>query len=172
MTQQTQLSWSKEREEIHIINISKNLIERLEYVNISPNNIVNIGNTQTTLLLQEKFPGAKIIPALLYAGDSSDVDMVFGVVSLSSEESLQRFPELMAQWKKHLKPGGLVMLGFLDSLVDIFEIGDYLLNVGFQNTVVDKEPLFEDEAEVSSQEVIYVHGWKAKPVSIPVSQVR
>jgi hypothetical protein len=127
MTKQADMS---EAEKIHIIEISKRIIERLEFVKNKPNSILDYStNTDlSTPLLQKIYPDAKIIA-------NGKADFIFAALSYPIED----ISSLFSEWKKNLNPSGFLLFGLINANFDMCEIGDFLMYLGFVDVVMDLE---------------------------------
>lgn len=134
---------------IHIIDLSKNLMDRFQTVKFEPNYILNRGVDEG--VIKEIYPRAQFVK-------EGRADFILGAVELSEEGDLT---ELLTQWRKCIKPNGLLLFGLINFTLDIQEIGDFLLWLGFVNVVMDCE-----------DNVVYGHAWGPDEISVKLSQIR
>lgn len=133
---------------IHIIELSKNLGERLSFIKISPNYILSHG--VDIALIKKIYPEAQFL-------EEGRVDLILGAIVLSPKKDLAK---LLAVWQKRLKAGGLLFFGLLKFEADVQELGEHLLSLGYINVVID----CEDGA-------VYVHAMCRKAISIKANQI-
>ena len=134
---------------IHIVELSKNLVERLTFINVSPNYILSEGVDID--LIKKIYPEAQFLK-------EGRVDLILGAVVFSPKKDLA---ELLVVWQKSLKAGGLLLFGLLNFEADIQELGDHLLSLGYLNVVIDCE-----------EGAVYVHAMGRKAISIKANQIR
>jgi hypothetical protein len=140
---------------IYIKEISYIMIERLAYIKIKPDHIINIGGEQDAL--QAIYPDANF-------NQKKKADLIFAILT-SETEDISIF---LNQWKENLKANGLLLFGFLNINFELRDIGDFLVHLGFVDVVMDKEMLSPEH------ELICGHAWMpmpSKPISIPVSAI-
>ena len=146
---------TKQTDMIHIRDISQIMIERLEYIKIKPDNIINIGGEQD--VLQAIYPNSSI-------NQKNKADLIFAILTSETED----ISVFLNQWKDNLNPGGLLLFGFLNINFELRDIGDFLVHLGFVDVVMDKEMLSPEH------ELICGHAFAptpSKPISIPVSAI-
>lgn len=139
-----------------IKTISQMIIERLAYIKIEPDYIINIGAEQDAL--QAIYPNAHINDG------GKKADLIFAILT-SETEDISIF---LNQWKEKLNPSGLLLFGFLNINFELRDIGDFLVHLGFVDVVMDKEMLSPEH------ELICGHAFAPTPsktISIPVSQI-
>jgi hypothetical protein len=131
----------------HIFNIPENLIDRLSFIKITPSEILCEGFSAACIeLVQEMYPQARI-------NTENKVELILSLETLSEEK--------VAEWKKRLKPGYLVLFGVEANDFPVREIGDYLAASGFVNVVIDVD-----------EGAIYGHAWMPKGASIAIHEIR
>lgn len=142
------------------------MIERLEYIKIKPDHIINIGGEQAAL--QAMYPDAVINSDVNRDtnedGNKNKTDLIFAILTSETED----VSVFLNQWKENLKPSGLLLFGFLNINFELRDIGDFLVYLGFVDVVMDKEMLSPE------YELICGHAWAptpSKPISIPISQI-
>jgi len=138
--------------------ISQIMIERLEYIKINPNDIINIGGEQDAL--QAIYPDSRI-----HGNDGKQkADLIFAILTSETKD----ISVFLNQWKENLNPAGLLLFGFLNINFELRDIGDFLVHLEFVDVVMDKEMLSP------KHELICGHAWMptpSKPISIPVSAI-
>ena len=134
---------------IHIIDLSENLLERLSMIKLSPNYILSKGVNVD--LIKKTYPSAKFVK-------EGRADLILGIIKFSAENDLG---ELLTLWKKRIKSDGLLLFGLIDVEVDIREVGDFLLWLGFVDVVVDRE-----------DDMIFAHAFGPKEMSVKINQIR
>lgn len=161
--------------------IGLRLIERLEYMIMEPQQVLNIraGSDRLTPSLATRYPNAELaeieitacLPVLPFANES--MDLVF------ANQALQWSPDLaviFAELQRIIRPGGCLMFSVLGldtthpelahALYDMHPIGDALLAAQFIEPVVDMQQLLaQDKASGQSitYEVIYGQAWRGQP---------
>jgi hypothetical protein len=151
---------TNQAEKIHIIEISRIIIDRLKYINIKPHNILTY-NVQEEIVKRGELK--KLYPNAVF-DKSIPVDFIMAVFTSDAPD----MPERLKDFQKKLAPGGLFMFGGLNLNFVLQDIGDFLLALGFVDVVMDKELLSPDD------EVIYGLSWMPRPsvpVKIPLSQI-
>lgn len=124
-------------------------MDRVHLIKLEPNYILNEGVDEDEI--KKIFPTAQFPKA-------GRVDLILGAVEFSPERDLT---ELLTQWRKRIKPEGLLLFGLSGFDVDIQEIGDFLLWLGFVNVVMDCE-----------ENSMYGHAWGPSEISVKVKQIR
>lgn len=133
---------------IHIIELSKDLVDRLHVIKLKPDHILS--ESVDAELLKKIYPLAQFVK-------EGRADLIL--------EAIEFFPaydltEQLSLWRKRIKPGGLLLFGLINSEIDIQELGDFLLWLGFVNVVVDSE-----------ENVVYVHALGPDEVSVKINQI-
>jgi len=137
MTEQTQ----------HILNISQNLIERLSFIKIKPAFICCEAFSSSLIpTLKAMYPEAKI-------NAENKADLLISLLPISEEQT--------EEWKKGLKSGGLLMFGFQENGMAVRDIGDYFVQAGFMNVVIDVE-----------DGTIYGHAWMPRGEQVFLNEIR
>ena len=134
---------------IHIINLIQNLIDRLSVIKLSPNYFLS--KSVDINFIKKIYPRVKRVK-------EGRADLILDIIKFSSESDLT---ELLKLWRKYIKPDGLLLFGLVNAGVDIQEVGDFLLWLGFADVVVDRE-----------EDVIYVHALGPKEISVKINQIR
>jgi len=138
-------------------DISQIMIERLEYIKIKPDHIINIDGEQDAL--QAIYPNAHI------NNGGKKADLILAILT-SETKDISIF---LNQWKEKLNPSGLLLFGLLNINFELRDIGDFLVHLGFVDVVMDKEMLSPE------YELICGHALAPTlpgPISIPISQIR
>ncbi len=152
----------------HIIEVSEILIDRLQWIRLKPEYLLCSLSSSASIEIEKELK--KIYPDSIFFHEQMNVEkkvnLVFGIISYFSDDFFKNFPASVAQWKKNLSAGGLLMLGILDASVSLPEAGDFLMQMGFEDIVIDKEILLD------GVEMICVSAWIPRPVNVPVSALR
>jgi len=134
---------------IHIIDLSENLLDRLSIIKLIPNYILSKGVNRD--LIKKTYPDAKFVK-------EGRVDLVLGIIEFSTESDLA---ELLTLWKKRIKSDGLLLFSLIGVGIDILDVGDFLLWLGFVDVVLDRE----DDA-------IFAHAFGPKEINVKINQIR
>lgn len=117
----------------------QDLIDRLTYIHIRPKTVLLFGDFSP----EEQQKIQKIYPkALLKTGlDQGPFDVILGL-GLPGEREV--FEGIFESFKQSLNPGGMLLfnqfgLDYAAGFPDMHDIGDLLLQLGFENPVVDTE---------------------------------
>lgn len=128
---------------------SNNLMDRLDFINIKPEYILAEGIDRE--LIKNKYPKVKDIK-------TERADLIVGMIEYSEEKDLEK---ILVNWRKSIKPNGVLLFGLIGFNLDILGLGDYLTELGFVDVVIDEE-----------ENVMYGYGQGPKEVSIKPDQIQ
>jgi hypothetical protein len=138
-----------ETKNIHIIDPSESLIERLSVIKFNPKYVLCEGVDEKIVM--------SLYPDACFSSEKK-VDLILSLVKFLPELDIN---EIFARWKKKIKSEGLVLFALVNVELDIRELGNALVSSGFVNVVVDEEG-----------GVIYGHLMGTKEIGITVNQIR
>ena len=138
-----------ESKNIHIIEPSENLIDRLSVIKFKPKYVLCEG-------VDEQIVTA-LYPDACFSSEKK-VDLILSIIKLLPDIDLQK---IFSHWKKRIKSSGVVLFALVELSVDIRELGDVLLSMGFVNVVVDCE-----------NGVTYGHLMGPQEVRVTIDQIR
>jgi malonyl-CoA O-methyltransferase len=148
--------------------IGQRLLERLEFIHLQPQLVINLRpNTDFfTQQLRQHYSAAKILAIenvnpIPLAQQSTD--LIFSNLTLQEYADLST---VFAEFKRVLKPGGLLLFSIwdADTFIDMHDIGDKLVRAQLAEPVLDREELVlsyrNDPSLLSTTlQVVYGHAW-------------
>ena len=125
--------------------ILQTIFERLEFIRLLPDKVLNLGGNESKTLLKTRYTQAKITSDL---SSSEIVDMIFAPMIFKNfttqsplfhqrlkSEGLLLFTTFGPDTLKELRATGVDLPTFLD----MHDIGDRLLQQGFRDPIMDRE---------------------------------